>query len=251
MDLKKLSETFARDGFVVIQQLWDPCFSDEVEREFERFVREVVPGMPRDNKVYLSGWDGPLKSLGGMERFDPFFEGLKNRDDLCQIATALLGHQARAFGVEYFGRPPHSDAVAPYHQDNAYFCYEPAEALAFWIPLDHVKAANGGMVYAAGSHTAGLLPHGASGIHGFSQGMVDPDTRLAAFTEVEVEIPRGGCAIHHALTAHRSGPNPTDSERRVLVVDCKTPRTREDNELRARMAAELEQLLKAVGAREE
>ena len=249
-DAKKIKERFARDGFVVIEQLWTREVIDEVEHEFERFVRDVVPRMRREHKVYIKGWDGPLKSLGPMDPYDAYFKALPLRGDLREIASTLLGHEALACGVEFFNRPPGSVAVAPFHQDNAYFCYTPAEALAFWIPFDHVTQANGGVIYAAGSHHAGLLPHRASGIHGFSQGLVDPDTQLAAHEEVKVEIPRGGCVIHHVLTAHRSGPNPTDAQRRAMVLNYKTPRAVEDPQIKEHMKRELENLLKSVGAKD-
>lgn len=249
-DLKRLCKQFARDGFVVLEELWSAQVTDEVECELGRFVRNVVPGMAREDKVFISGWDGPLKNLGSMQGYDAYFQSLPMREELRKIASALLGDQAISSGVEYFNRSPGSNAVAPYHQDNAYFCYEPADALAFWIPLDDVTEANGGVVYAVGSHATGLLPHQASGLHGFSQGMVYPEKQLAAFREVKIEIPRGGCAIHHVLTAHRSGPNSTDAHRRVMVLNYKTARAVEDLVLKERQKRDVNELLKSIDGKE-
>lgn len=159
-----------------------------------------------------------------------------------------LGEEAVFTVFEYFSRPPHSDSIGPYHQDNGYFCYEPPQALAFWIPLDDVDEDNGGVVYAKGSHEAGLLPHEASGIHG-SQRLVDSDEQLRDYPEIAGVLPRGGCTIHHCLTAHRSGPNTTNSRRRAIVADYKTAGAEESKSLRAKLERERDELLRRVAER--
>ena len=103
------------------------------------------------------------------------------------------------------------------------------------------------VLYARGSHVAGLLPHEASGIQGFSQRMVAPENQLRPYPEVVAAVPRGGCAIHHCLTAHRSGPNVTDRRRRAIVADYRTVAASESEPLRQKVDRERNELLKRLG----
>ena len=232
-----------------MNQLWSPAEANEVERELERFLVECVPKMDKVHRTFTDGWEGEVKSLGALDLYDPYFKELGNHELMQETASALLGEEAVFTAFEYFSRPPHSDAIGPYHQDNAYFCYEPSQALAFWIPLDDVDEDNGGVVYAKGSHEAGLLPHEASGIHGFSQRLVDSDEQLRDYPEIAGVLPRGGCTIHHCLTAHRSGPNTTNSRRRAIVADYKTAGAEESKSLRTKLERERDELLKRVAER--
>ena len=150
-DLKQLSASFAADGFVTLDRLWSPAEVQEVETELERFLVECVPRMEKVHKTFTEGWQGEVKSLGGLDLYDGYFKELGNHPLMRQLASSLLGDEALFVAIEFFSRPPGSDAIGPYHQDNGYFCYQPAEALAFWIALDDVDAQNGGVVYARGS----------------------------------------------------------------------------------------------------
>ena len=245
-DLQDLANRFALDGFVTLDQLWSPDETALIEQELDRFLVECVPRMDKVHRTFTDGWEGELKSLGALDRYDDFFRDLLDHAVMREIASTLLGDEVLCTAYEFFSRPPGSDAVGPWHQDNGYMCYEPAEALAFWIALDDVDERNGGVVYARGSHEAGLLPHEASGIHGFSQRLAEAECQLREFPEVVGALPRGGCAIHHCLTAHRSGPNLTDRRRRALVADYRTAKAVESEPLREKLERERDELLKRV-----
>tara|TARA_B100001013_G_scaffold39102_1_gene20862 strand:+ start:58 stop:804 length:747 start_codon:yes stop_codon:yes gene_type:complete len=244
VDLQKLASTFSRDGFVLLDQLWTADETTKIESELDRFIVDCVPGMAKTDKWFTNGLEGEIKNLGFLNRYDPYFEELSKHSLMQEIATALLGSKAIFTGHEYFSRPPHSDAIGPYHQDNGYFFYDPPEALAFWIPLDDVNEDNGGVAYAKGSHNAGTLPHEASGIRGFSQQIVDAENQLKGFPEVFGVLPRGGCAIHHCLTAHRSGSNITDRKRRAMVANYKTTSAKESPFLHDKLKRYLDELKK-------
>ena len=247
IELQRTITSFRTDGFALLDQLWTPDETAEIETEMERFLVDCVPSMQKPHKVFTDGREGEVKNLGSIDKYDPYFRELSNHRPMSEIASALLGEEAIFLAFEYFSRPPRSEAVGPYHQDNGYFCYEPPEALAFWIPpLDDVDQENGGVVYARGSHNAGLLPHTASGIHGFSQRLVDAEKQLEGYDEVVGVLPRGGCAIHDCLTAHRSGPNKTARRRRAIVADYRTANAVESKPLRRKLERDRDELLKKV-----
>ena len=57
-DLQELANTFENDGFVLLDQLWSPDETAEVESELERFMVECVPQMERVHKTFTDGWQG-------------------------------------------------------------------------------------------------------------------------------------------------------------------------------------------------
>ena len=103
------------------------------------------------------------------------------------------------------------------HQDHPYWPITETDQVTAWIPFDGSTAAGGGMAYYPGSHRRGLDRY----VDIF--GAEDPeelgdDPALSGSRPVHVEVPRGGVAFHHGLTAHFAEPNRTGRVRRVHTV---------------------------------
>jgi 2-oxoglutarate-dependent dioxygenase len=107
------------------------------------------------------------------------------------------------------------------HQDGSYADYlVPPEMVTCWIALDDTRADAGTIEYARGSHRWPRAPARRSEFHA-------PDDWLAPVRDavpdgeelelVPIVVRAGGCAFHHSLTFHGSGPNRATVERRALV----------------------------------
>ena len=119
------------------------------------------------------------------------------------------------------------------HQDGSYADYlVPPEMVTCWIALDDTRADAGTIEYARGSHRWPRVPARRSEFHA-------PDDWLAPVRDavpngeelelVPIVVRAGGCAFHHSLTFHGSGPNRATVERRALVshlVSAETGATR-------------------------
>src|SRR5262249_26370815 len=117
----------------------------------------------------------------------------------------------------------------PPHQDGYYFCLKPNEACTVWVPLDDVEAENGALTYVRGSRHLGLLPHNATSVLGFSQGLAkDPE---GAGEAVLAPARRGDVLVHHSLTVHYAGRNKTDRRRRSVGFVFYSASAREDPEM--------------------
>ena len=114
-----------------------------------------------------------------------------------------------------------------------------------WIALEPATEDNGCLWYARGSHHAGIQLHAASGVLGFSQGIVGFDQ--AAADAVPAELERGDAVAHHVATIHWTGANNTKSHRRALSIFCFGAATELDEEAQARYKASLENQLKDHG----
>jgi len=106
----------------------------------------------------------------------------------------------------------------PYHQDNAYLHFDPADGVVAWIALDDVTVENGAMHYRQGAFELGDLDHFETNLPLFSK-QLSAELDLVRFPEVPAVIKRGGAAIHHIQTPHRAGPNNTDRDRRAFVCN--------------------------------
>jgi phytanoyl-CoA hydroxylase len=135
--------------------------------------------------------------------------------------------------------------ATPPHQDGFYWCRRPNIGISLWIALDPVDRENSCLWYARGSHRAGLNRHQASGVLGFSQGLVsfDPGTVDA----VPIEIGPGDAVAHHISTIHWTNPNRTARRRRALSMFAFGTSTVRDEEAFARYKASLAEQLARRG----
>ena len=81
---------------------------------------------------------------------------------LVDLVAPLVNGPLAVMAVESFNKPARVGSPVPPHQDNAYFCQEPADVLTVWIALDPATQENGAVEYFLGSHHE-LWPHKPSG----------------------------------------------------------------------------------------
>lgn len=198
--------TFQKDGFVVIRGFLSGESLRELQREVDRYIREVVPTLG-DADAFYEDKSRPetLKQLSRMEQ-DPFFSDYRVHPHWTSTAAELLGEPVQATGVEWFNKPPGTRHVTPPHQDNFYFCLKPAQVVTMWLALDDVDVENGCLRYVPGSHRKGIRPHNRTQTLGFSQGISDygPEDRAG---EVLISAKPGDVLIHHGDTIHRAEAN--------------------------------------------
>ncbi|WP_406698991.1 phytanoyl-CoA dioxygenase family protein [Singulisphaera sp. Ch08] len=197
---------YDEDGFVVVRQWLSPGEFAELRDHVDRYIREVVPGLP-DADAFYEDRSRPetLKQLQRMEQ-DSFFADYRHHPAWKAIAEGLLGEPAHADGVEWFNKPIGTHHVTPPHQDNFYFCLRPPQVLTVWLALDPVDEENGCLRYVRGSQRRGIRPHRRTSTLGFSQEVADYGDADRA-DEVAVPLQPGDVVIHHGDTIHRADAN--------------------------------------------
>lgn len=220
MNYEQYCPAFERDGFVIVRQFLAPAELDELRSELDRYIRDVVPGLP-DSHAFYEDRSRPdtLKQMQYMTD-DPFFASRVREPKWVALATTLLGEEANSQGCEWFNKPAGSSRplLTPPHQDNYYFNLKPPQALTIWVALDPVDRGNGCLRYVAGSHLVGLRPHATSQVIGFSQGIVDYGPQDEA-REVQILLQPGDAVVHHCELIHRAEPNTsTTRSRRAFAM---------------------------------
>lgn len=233
---------FRSDGFVHLRAWLVGDELAELHRELARFLEQVLPGLPAA-QVYREDPADPasLKQVQRMGEHDPWFAALQERHR--PLAEELLGEPARPRNLQYFDKPARTSLPTPPHQDGAYFALEPNHAVTLWLALDDADEASGCMRYLRGSHREGLLPHGASGVLGFSRGA----TVAPEGDEVACPCRAGDLLAHHSLTLHRADANRTAPHRRALGLIFDAAAARVDSEGEAAYQAALDGALEAQG----
>ena len=247
MGFSDFKSAYERDGFVIVQQLLSPQDFAELTRQLARYIHEVVPTLP-DKHAFYDDKSRPetLKQLQHMD-VDPFFREYRQHPTWSALASALVGEEVESMGPEWFNKPVGTNHVTPPHQDNYYFCLQPANVITIWMALDDVDDENGCLRYVRGSHQTGIRPHGRSNVLGFSQGITDYGPTDEA-REARIHLRPGDVVAHHGNTIHRADANRSARrQRRAFAMVLKGVSCRRDEEAYARYQAALKQQHQELG----
>lgn len=245
MGLRK--QDFDRDGYVVVRELMPRHEFERLRFELERYIGEVVPGLPDSEAFYVDR--AKPESLKQMQRLeaDDYFAELSRHAAWVGLAAELLGEEVEPPSIEWFNKPPGSPSPTPPHQDNYYFNLNPPHVATIWLALDDLDEENGCLRYVAGSHLLELRPHGRSDVLGFSQGISDYGAEDEE-AERAVSLESGDAVVHHGNTIHRADPNRSDRrERRALAMVFRGVSARRDEEAFARYLSALKAQQREMG----
>lgn len=238
MNFDEIRTHYKHAGYVVVRQMLPADQFRELTANVDRYIREVVPGLPAGEAFYDADRSRPetLKQLQRMEQ-DAYFAGYMKHPLWKSLAESILGEEAHASGVEWFNKPAGTNHITPPHQDNYYFNFAPPQVLTMWMALDPVDEENGCLRYVPGSHQRGIRPHGRTKTLGFSQGITDYDDEDRAI-EVPIVLQPGDVTIHHGNTIHRADANQsTTRHRRSFAMVFKGVSCRRDEAAFARYLA--------------
>ncbi|MEX0675912.1 MAG: phytanoyl-CoA dioxygenase family protein [Pirellulales bacterium] len=250
MSFQHLKAPFDRDGFVIVRQLLPAADFAELNRQLDRYIREVVPGLPDTDAFYDADRSRPetLRQLHRIDQ-DPFFASYRNNPIWRSLAEALVGEEVTALSPEWFNKPPLCAAGTPPHQDNYYFCLDPCNVLTIWMALDAVDDENACMRYVVGSHREGVRPHARSNVLGFSQGITDYGP-LDASREVAIHLKPGDVSVHHGNLIHLAGANRSATRhRRAFAIVFQGASCRRDADAFARYQASVKAQQDALAPR--
>ena len=104
-------ETMERDfdeiGYVEIRQFIRGGELDTLLANLDRFIRDVVPTMPREQVYYedRSDWS-TLKQIQHLDDHDPYFHDLSVASRFRNVAEQLLNGSVVPKNIQYFNKMP-------------------------------------------------------------------------------------------------------------------------------------------------
>jgi ectoine hydroxylase-related dioxygenase (phytanoyl-CoA dioxygenase family) len=203
---------FDRDGFVVVEGVFDTATVTAVTEEIDRFEAGV--------EAYLAAQSGQRVAIAeaGAITFtthlvtrsprlaafarDPFFTG---------ACADLVGPDVNLYWDQAVYKKPEKPRRFPWHQDNGYAYVEPQQYLTCWVALTDATAGNGCPQVAPGRHRAGTLAHTYVEPLGW-ECFSDPGDVAVA------EVAAGGVVVFSSLTPHLTGPNLTAEVRKAYIL---------------------------------
>ena len=222
-----MREAFDRDGWLVVRGVVAPA---EVAAMHEMFTT-IIPDVP-----YPRGSDGVIRELTGVARAHPPLDAIARDPRFGALAAAALGVARIQFLQDsLLYKPARDGGSVEWHQDHTYVGFlVPAHVIAIRIALVSEHTGNGCMRAVTGSHRWG--PIGAN--HSLRAdsvtslaGELSELQRAAVADAAVLELEPGDVSIHHCLTVHGSGPNPSADPRRTIILrmfdaDCRLDATR-------------------------
>lgn len=232
MNLEVLSKEYTENGVVKVDALFSPAEVEEIRAQLKRYAEEVTPGLPPNDVVFEA--DGvSVRNCWRMEHHDPWFAELAKKESILALVREFVHGEPVLMAVESFNKPARVGSAVPPHQDNAYFCLTPPDALTVWIAVDAVTEANGPVSYLLGTHLEGARPHTPSGVAGNSMGLAEAVDKSAGWPGL---LEPGDALLHHCNTIHFSAPNTSDFARRGLLMVFKGAHCAVDEGLRSKYA---------------
>jgi len=210
MDPVSLSNSYRRDGLI---RSFDALNDDEVQSiklKLQRFIYENRHNPDFSNWVYS-------KSYLALR----WVADLAFHSRILDHVAALIGSDILLWDASIPLKAPQSRRHFGWHQDATYWPLEPAdEMLAVWLAVSDVSLENGGMRAIPGSHTRGQLPHNATGD---TSSMLRRGQRIDGAIDdqsaIEISLRAGQASIHHPLTIHGSGGNPSSQWRYGILFN--------------------------------
>lgn len=246
LDLDALRKRYDDDGYVIIRGLFAPAAFVELQANLERYVREVVPTLPKD-QAFFDDYNRTetLRKMQSLNKHDAWFTKFMNEGPHVAVQAHLMRDGCLPQGLEWFDKLPYDANATPAHQDGFYWCRKPNIACGIWIALDPVDRENGCLWYARGSHKLDIQPHAGSGVLGFSQGLMGFDP--AKVDGVPIELQAGDAVAHSSATIHWTQTNRTARHRRAIATFCFGASTVRDEEAYGRYKDSLKAQLEKRG----
>src|SRR6266498_4361091 len=225
---------FRDEGFFVLESVLPGTELELLRSECQRFVDE------RDREMDRLGVDKLDLDHRGSRYFvhaygkSPGIERFLRSDFMVAIARAALGDTVYLFNEQYVVKAAEHGMTFSWHQDSGFVEYEHRPYLTCWIALDDVTEANG---------TVYLLPYSRAGTRDVVEHVRDDETNdlggdFGDDPGDPVIVPAGSIACFSSTLFHRSGPNTTDSVRRVYLAQYSTEPILSDDRSKPRHLAE-------------
>ncbi|MBW2416318.1 MAG: phytanoyl-CoA dioxygenase family protein [Deltaproteobacteria bacterium] len=223
---------YREQGYVVVPQALGP---DEIKRYLSRATAIAHGDYPPEARrrlvkdIRFAKGDLPMPAdpehalwkMLNPDRFDPVMAECLHLPRVLDAVSCLIGEDLLAFLLMFIYKPPGvEDAYHPFHQDGAYFPFEPLDQVAgVWIPLDPADADNGSLCVVPGSHRDAIQGHRAiQGVNAGAFAAPAEDDAEAHEKSVTFDLDPGDCVIFHSKLLHRTGGNTTQRHRRVITL---------------------------------
>jgi phytanoyl-CoA hydroxylase len=206
-------------GFIAVEGVFTP---DEVAAAKAGLTHLIMGGNPAFHGVEFEAGQGStspdpdererfVRKCMTFVEYEARLKAMADHPVMRGILKRLLGVNTTLVQDMALLKPPHVGREKPWHQDTAYFLFEPPElVIGTWTALDPATPENGCMHVIPGSHKLGPQAHYHDRDCQLPDDVVDTDA------DVVVPLAPGGVLFFSGLLHHGTPPNCSASRRRAL-----------------------------------
>jgi phytanoyl-CoA hydroxylase len=206
------AEQFDRDGYVVLESVFDPELVARVTAEIDG-VESVVDAYLRaqeDERLRIAE-AGAITFTVHMVLHSALLRSFATHPAVVGLCADIIGPDANLYWDQAVYKKPEKPRRFPWHQDNGYTYVEPQQYLTCWVALTDATPENGCPWVVPGVHRLGTMRHR----------YVEP-LGWECFSDPEEAVPApvgaGGIVVFSSLTPHLTGPNTTDDVRKAYIL---------------------------------
>ena len=211
-NIAEIAQSFARDGFVVVPNLFRRAevkvFKEGIQKILDEVRQEDGGAGSRQEMLDATGVYVGLAGRSGL------FRQAARDERLLDILEAVIGPNVEFLSDKVVYKDTHTHVASPWHQDWPY--WEGTHKISVWVALDDATPENGSLKFLPGSHRGSVIHDGdISDGSGFGH-RIGPET-VDERAAVSVPLEAGAAAFFHDLTMHASHPNSERRERWTWV----------------------------------
>lgn len=207
-------ESWDKDGFLILKS--EKIYTPDVVHDVVGWVGEVQ-SLPETPGKWMMYFEKSLKDgsriLNRVENFFPYHKKLNdlfNGEWMLGLVAQLFGEEALLFKEKINFKLPGGDGFKPHQDAQARWDrYGHTEHISVAVSIDEATAENGYLEIVAGEHRKGLI------------GPLDkeiPNDVVEKLEWMPVPTKPGDIVLFGSYVPHRSGPNLTDSTRRLIYL---------------------------------
>ena len=208
-------DQYQQRGHILVEQLLTnvevSAFRPPIGAAVQR-ARSIVRPMAE-----RSTYDRAFLQLYNLWETDPVIERFVMAHRMSSLAASLLGtDHVRLYHDQALFKEP-GGGFTPWHQDALYWPLDGLRCITMWMPLIDIVPEMGVMTFAEGSHLDRCLSDRTisdESEEDFQQIVDDRGYRQSN----PLPMRAGDATFHSGWTAHRAGPNVTDTMREVMTV---------------------------------
>lgn len=197
----KLKDSFDRDGYVVLKNLFSDQEILELKKEAIKVLKEKEVGK---EGVYV-----------GMAAASPVFATAAVKQELVGALKEVIGDKIVFLSDKIVFKDASTDFGSPWHQDYPY--WEGSHKFSVWIALDDAIPENGCLRIVPGSHLLGDIRHNGDASDGLGFGNRLRDEDIDPSQILDLPASKGDAIIFHDLLFHASYSNKSGKDRWALI----------------------------------
>ena len=211
-------QTYDRDGFIVVPDVFSPAEIDELRRVTDEFVAGAARVTANDDIYDLEDSHTPqephVRRLKAPHLIHPAYFRASRNARVVEILADLWGTVRFDTGKLNMKSAGYG-APVEWHQDWAFYPHTNDDLAAVGVMMDDMELENGPLMIIPGTHKGPVFDHHYEGKF---CGAMDPARKEVDYAAaVPLTGRAGSITIHHVRAVHGSAPNLSAKPRRLLL----------------------------------